>query len=204
MTQNIKITIQTADHYLYLGLANLLQTSFNKKQRSVIFLPEQQSARADLVIQGDTGYCVRQYGKQTLASFQQQTSRLHNRAARYRQRHRQARVCLCKQIVNFYQQCSLTPQQLLDNWLASLEGSARSVVNCPQHMMRLTSREHEVLSIMQRELTPSEIAADLGINIKTVSHHKRNAMHKLGFSRNSELYHWLRQGGLSFDSPELM
>ncbi|WP_061322344.1 LuxR family transcriptional regulator [Serratia rubidaea] len=204
MTQNIKITIQTTDRYLYLGLANLLQASFNNKQRNVTFLPEQQSAQADLVIQSDAGFCVQQCGKQTLTSLQQRTNRLHNKAARYRHRHRQARVCLCKRIVNFYQQCSPTPLHLLDNWLASLEDAVRPVVSCPQHMMQLTSREHEVLSDMQRELTPAEIAADLGINIKTVSHHKRNAMHKLGFSRNSELYHWLRQGGLSFNNQELM
>lgn len=46
------------------------------------------------------------------------------------------------------------------------------------------------------EMPPTAIARYLALSVKTVSNHKQAAMRKLGFKRNVDLYHWLRQGGL--------
>lgn len=67
----------------------------------------------------------------------------------------------------------------------------------------LTPRERDILQGICRELTPCQIANALSLNVKTVSTHKITAMRKLGFKRNSELYYWLRQGGLELEKDTL-
>ena len=44
----------------------------------------------------------------------------------------------------------------------------------------LTKREHEVFSLLVKNMTTKEIAAELGISEKTVRNHISNAMQKLG------------------------
>ncbi|HEJ7990415.1 TPA: response regulator transcription factor [Serratia liquefaciens] len=68
--------------------------------------------------------------------------------------------------------------------------------NCPRCVPTLSVRELQILRALNGELTPKQIAKELRLSIKTVSAHKCAAMEKLGFTRNTELYHWLRQGGL--------
>lgn len=52
---------------------------------------------------------------------------------------------------------------------------------------RLTSREFEVFRLVGQGRKPHEIAADLGISIKTVNTHRSNMSEKLGFDSLSEL-----------------
>lgn len=69
----------------------------------------------------------------------------------------------------------------------------------PQHPM-LTFREMEVLGCLFTGKTVTSTALALHRDIRTVSTHKRNAMSKLGFHNDSELYTWgtwLSQKGLS-------
>lgn len=68
-----------------------------------------------------------------------------------------------------------------------------------QHSM-LTFREMEVLGCLFRGKSVTSTALALHRDIRTVSTHKRNAMNKLGFYNDSELYTWgtwLSQKGLS-------
>ncbi|WP_442996300.1 helix-turn-helix transcriptional regulator [Serratia sp. C2(1)] len=60
----------------------------------------------------------------------------------------------------------------------------------------LTEQETNVIRLIGRGFSPSQIAKILGINPKTVSSHKCTVMRKLHLTRNNELYHWLRQRGL--------
>lgn len=53
---------------------------------------------------------------------------------------------------------------------------------------KLTSREYEVLTYLFRGLSLTETAARLHRSIKTVSAHKRNAMHKLGVNNDAGLF----------------
>ncbi|WP_336804102.1 helix-turn-helix transcriptional regulator [Erwinia aphidicola] len=55
----------------------------------------------------------------------------------------------------------------------------------------LTSREKQVLLSLLIEMTQAEIASSLGITIKTVSCHKRNAMRKIGVKNTVQLHKWL-------------
>jgi len=74
---------------------------------------------------------------------------------------------------------------------------------CTRCALALTPREREVLYCTSWGETPSGVAKMLNISAKTVSAHKVAAMRKLGFQRNSELYHWLRQGGLEKEKRTL-
>lgn len=73
---------------------------------------------------------------------------------------------------------------------------ALSQATCKRCSPSLTWRERQVLRGLESEMSPERLASLLGLSPKTISTHKRNAMRKLGFRRNSELYYWLRQGGL--------
>ncbi|MGL5389657.1 MAG: LuxR C-terminal-related transcriptional regulator [Serratia sp. (in: enterobacteria)] len=53
---------------------------------------------------------------------------------------------------------------------------------------RLTAREREVLQLLFDGLSMSETANYLKRNIKTISAHKRNAMHKLGVNDDAEMF----------------
>lgn len=55
----------------------------------------------------------------------------------------------------------------------------------------LSKREIEVLIRLRLGLSLTAIAKNLGLSIKTVSTHKRNAMRKIGLSKDIDLYKWL-------------
>lgn len=62
----------------------------------------------------------------------------------------------------------------------------------------LTQKERHVLNGLSMGFSPKRLAKLLGLSPKTISTHKRNAMKKIGFHRNNELYLWLRHGGLNY------
>ena len=60
----------------------------------------------------------------------------------------------------------------------------------------LTFREREVLKLMARGYSLSQVAQLLCISVKTVDTHKTRMMEKLGFSKKSELVEYALQHGL--------
>ncbi|HHQ6624367.1 helix-turn-helix transcriptional regulator [Serratia fonticola] len=69
---------------------------------------------------------------------------------------------------------------------------------CPAcHRQSLTERERQVLHYLRQGVSQSQTANILQLKVKTVHSHKRSAMKKLNFTRTSELFHWLLQGGLT-------
>ncbi|CAI2006452.1 TPA: response regulator transcription factor [Serratia fonticola] len=72
--------------------------------------------------------------------------------------------------------------------------------HCPVcHRQSLTERERQVLNYLRQGISQSQTAHILQLKVKTVHSHKRTAMKKLNFTRTSELFHWLLQGGLSLN-----
>lgn len=55
------------------------------------------------------------------------------------------------------------------------------------HVPPLTERELLVIDAILHEISPTQIARKYGLNMKTVSVHKRNAMKKLDVYSNSRL-----------------
>ena len=60
----------------------------------------------------------------------------------------------------------------------------------------LSSREAEVLRLYISGLSVSDIAKRLNRSIKTVSHHKVNAMRKLGLGSDAELHAYAKDSGM--------
>jgi DNA-binding CsgD family transcriptional regulator len=79
--------------------------------------------------------------------------------------------------------------QVIDQALA--QRPAAVGVNCTGCETLLTPREREVVMMLGRGLSNTQVADLLYINIKTVSGHKRTAMRKLGFRRTQELQQWV-------------
>jgi DNA-binding NarL/FixJ family response regulator len=65
----------------------------------------------------------------------------------------------------------------------------------------LTQREREVFGLVAEGRTNAEIAAMLGIGIRTVETHRANLMRKLGLSRHAELIRFAIRHGLSPCEP---
>lgn len=59
------------------------------------------------------------------------------------------------------------------------------------HKNRLTSREIEILRLLYKQVTISQMAQIMGVSPKTVFCFKINAMHKLGLKNRRHLYDWL-------------
>ncbi|ALX96634.1 hypothetical protein AV650_25225 [Serratia fonticola] len=69
---------------------------------------------------------------------------------------------------------------------------------CPAcHRQSLTERECQVLYYLRHGISQSQTASILQLKVKTVYSHKRSAMQKLNFTRNSELIHWMLHDGLA-------
>jgi DNA-binding NarL/FixJ family response regulator len=77
--------------------------------------------------------------------------------------------------------------------LGQLAGQAPG--SAPPHD-RLSTREFEVFMALARGRRVSEIAAELGISIKTVSTHRTRILEKLGLTSNVELALYARDHGL--------
>jgi len=67
----------------------------------------------------------------------------------------------------------------------------------PRLADRLSARELEVLTLLARGQSLTQIALSLEISIKTVSTHKTNLMEKLGLQNNVDLTRFAIQNGVS-------
>ncbi len=52
--------------------------------------------------------------------------------------------------------------------------------------VRLTTREHQILALLEQNLTNKDIANHLGIEVATIKNHVHNLLHKLGVHRRHE------------------
>jgi len=60
----------------------------------------------------------------------------------------------------------------------------------------LSAREFEVFRLIARAKTVSEIAADLGLSVKTVSTYRARILEKMGMASNAELMQYAMRNGL--------
>lgn len=75
-----------------------------------------------------------------------------------------------------------------------------TALHCPAcHRPGLSERERQVLYYLGQGINQAQTASILQLKVKTVHSHKRSAMQKLNFTRTSELFHWLLQGGLTLN-----
>ncbi|NJQ22338.1 helix-turn-helix transcriptional regulator [Pantoea sp. LS15] len=63
----------------------------------------------------------------------------------------------------------------------------------------LTRREKQILYKLSEGFSSSEIAKNIGLHVKSVSQHKRNAMRKLSLPNTKELLLWLVYNKINID-----
>lgn len=78
---------------------------------------------------------------------------------------------------------------------AELEAAARLVEDPPQHDI-LSDREYQVLRMIGAGQTVSEISAELGLSVKTISTYRVRILDKLRLRTSAELIHYAVVHGL--------
>lgn len=77
-----------------------------------------------------------------------------------------------------------------------LSGDVAQIRSRPTQLDRLSARERDVFVAIARGRVPKQIAAELGLAIKTVYVHRSNALAKLGARNDRDLYRIARENGL--------
>ncbi|MFQ6675987.1 MAG: response regulator [Fidelibacterota bacterium] len=61
---------------------------------------------------------------------------------------------------------------------------------------KLSDRQYEIMCLIARGKTVSEIANELSLSVKTVSTHRARLLEKMGMKTNAEIMHYCIQNGL--------
>lgn len=190
MRTHLNIVILDSNRYFAMGMEALLEPYLRQRGYPLVFFSDRYDEDADLVFKS--------HSLSSIAPRCRTDSPLSQ--------HRIAipeSPLLCHRLpVCCREQSAISRRIGVEALLAEVERLLASpkpsleAQNCPRCTSVLTMRERQVLQAFCGELTPRQVAKALQLSIKTVSAHKCGAMVKLGFTRNSELYHWLRKGGL--------
>lgn len=191
MTQGITIAILDSDRYFAQGLEAVLYNYFTQKGMLVRFLSEQHATKASLLFRNSnmncsTQFCQRYSPLQQIIIIQDIPCYHHRRMPPCLRAFAVIDRCISIQAL----------LQVVERGLI-LPRSIIPVRKCHRGIQTLTLKERQVLSILRHGLRNNQVARLMALTPKTVSTHKRNAMSKLGFTRNAELYHWLQNGGLN-------
>jgi two-component system nitrate/nitrite response regulator NarL len=85
----------------------------------------------------------------------------------------------------------------------TLAEALRAQTGTAEGLERLTEREKEVLARVARGLSNKEIAAELGISVRTVESHRDSLMRKTGLRNAAALIRYALESGLVASSGEL-
>lgn len=196
MKPHIIIAIQDANRFFTLGVQHILQAYFQAKGCTWSFVPITSETAIDLMVwakpsgwpmQGNRLW-EQQEGRSlgTIVVREKLIERVKSEQPRQNEvcvlGRRERPEVLVHLVAEMFERACFQPLEV------AKENSVRR--------LSLTPRERDILQGFCWELTPSQIASRLSLSVKTISTHKLTAMRKLGFKRNSELYYWLRQGGL--------
>ncbi|WP_024912220.1 helix-turn-helix transcriptional regulator [Chania multitudinisentens] len=206
MTHALSILLADTDNYFTYGLRLGLQTFFQSRHQEVhLFENEHTLNNVDIIFLGNSTTCppwlyrLHQKKCYPLVFFIKDERRYRNTDI-----HRT--MCDKCGVGTFYRhQDIFALLRLLDKVLSPpVMPSASPYRHCQcLRMSLLTPREVDVLQYLTLGMNGRGIATRLHISDKTVNAHKQNAMRKLNFKRNQELYHWLLQGGTRYlrESP---
>lgn len=196
MKQALSIMIIDADRYFTYGLGLGLQAFFQARQQDIRLLEETQvGSDIDILFLGDLvtsypwHYRLHQRKNYPLVFFITEQGRNKN------QLRPRVHCEKCNTRALYRHQPLSTLYERLDSVLfSSCESPAVPNHGC-SCMYPLTSREEEVLRCIHMGMNGQDTGNYLHISNKTANAHKQNAMRKLNFRCNQELYQWLLRGG---------
>lgn len=196
MIRPLSIMIIDSDRYFSHGLGLGLQLFFNSRQQQIHLLDKAQiDEKIDIVFFGDVVtsspwlYQLRQRKCRPIMFFIKE----HGRNKNQLKPRTHCDKCNTKALYRHQPLHVLYAQ--LDNVLFSPDMPTLASDHDCSCMYPLTSREEEVLRCIHMGMNGHDTGAYLHISNKTANAHKQNAMRKLNFRCNQELYHWLLQGG---------
>lgn len=205
MRSYITVAIRDDNQFFVQGMKALLLRHFPLLGRAVRFVASSYGEAVDLLIVAEPAGMPLQSCRLLGSAWRDgQTAVVVVREPRCRAR-APASPCRSRQVIIGQRDALSTvvrsiEQALVQRRVMMLADQQTACVRCA---LALTPREREVLSCTRWGESPTGVARMLNIATKTVSAHKRSAMRKLGFQRNSELYYWLRQGGLEKEKRTL-
>lgn len=167
----VNIIIDERDSYFTNGLKLCLNAFFCKNKQGVNFSP---SEKVDLLIRSESALPLKKAGKEIIISEKKYKATIVQP------------VCSCKNIL--FKNDTIETFTLLLKKTMMGKASKKLCLVC---RAKLTRREKQVLNKFSVGLNPLEIARDIGLDVKSVSQHKRNAMRKLSLQNNKELLIWL-------------
>lgn len=196
MKQPLSIMIIDADRYFTYGLGFGLQAFFQARQQDIRLLEEAQvSSDIDIIFLGNLAtsypwhYRLHQRKNRPMVFFITDQGRNKN------QLKTRVHCEQCHTRALYRHQPLSSLYERLDSMLFSpLTSPAASNHDC-SCMSPLTSREEEVLRCIHMGMNGKDTGNYLQISNKTANAHKQNAMRKLNFRCNQQLYLWLLQGG---------
>lgn len=196
MAQSLSILIIDTDRYFTDGLRLGLQAFFRARQQDIHLLEEQQAdGKVDIVFLGN------------LAANSPWLYRLHQRDCHptvfFIKEHSRNKSVFksgvqcekCNSRALHRHQSLFVLYDMLDSVLFSPSLPSLAANHDCLCLSPLTSREEEVLRCIHKGMNGRDTGAFLHISNKTANAHKQNAMRKLNFRCNQELYQWLLQGG---------
>lgn len=198
MKQPLSIMIVDADSYFTYGLSQGLQAFFKFHQQEILLLDETQlehNVNIDIVFLGNLVtsppwlYRLHQRNCHPMVFFIKDQGRSKNPFTRKTQCEK------CNAGTLYRHQALPALYDLLDNALTSQPLQAKSAYHDCSCMSPLTPREADVLWCIHQGMNGRDTGTYLSISEKTANTHKQNAMRKLNFRCNQELYQWLLQGG---------
>ncbi|OJT44264.1 helix-turn-helix transcriptional regulator [Serratia plymuthica] len=198
MTHSVTITILDTDRYFAQGLEALLRHYFALRSIPVRFVCGQSSTEATLLFQNNGVNRSVQFCRQRHTDDRQRVITVQDRS---RYLHRCIPSCLSEQ-GKIDRHINVNTLLLEVERVLAQPPITAPVGKCPRCAQVLTLREHQILSALKCGRRGWQIALQLNLSPKTVSTHKRGAMAKLGFTRNTDLYHWLQSGGLDYEIRE--
>lgn len=199
MAQPLSILIVDADRYFTDGLRLGLQAFFEARQQDIRLLDEKQiEGNIDIIFLGDLVssspwlHWLHQRNSHPTVFYIKESKRNKNAFKSLAQ----CEKCNAKALHRHQSLFAL--YNMLDSVLFSHPQPPLASNHDCLCMSPLTSREADVLRCIHLGMNGNDTGAYLHISNKTANAHKQNAMRKLNFRCNQELYHWLLQGGANY------
>ncbi len=166
----ITVRVEVDDTFFERGINILIKDFFQTKNSIVRFVFKES---ADLLISTDNNhnfFCKKIF----IASKKSPSSII-------------ARQCTCKNVI-FKNDSLKRVLCVIERTLTEKEITK----TCSYCRRTLTRRQKDVLFHISQGRTHGEISKILGLHVKTISQHKRNAMRKLSLHNTKELLTWLK------------
>lgn len=196
MKQTLSIMIIDADRYFTYGLGLGLRDFFQARQQDIHLLEETQvDSDIDIIFLGDM---VTSYPWHYRLHPRQNHPKVFFITEQGRNKNQLKPRVHCEKCNTraLYRHQSLSElSERLDSVLFSPFEPPMSSSHVCSCMYPLTPREEDVLRCIHMGMNGQDTGRYLHISNKTANAHKQNAMRKLNFRCNQELYQWLLQGG---------